>query len=94
MINAVCEIHGIIKASEHVAGLVSQRGNISGTVSIGNGFVPDEYSGDYVVVPKAENEQILKTAHKLMRDDVTVKKVPYFETSNQYGETVYIASEV
>ena len=94
MINAVCEIHGVIKTAENVSGFISGSGNMTGTVAIGSGFVTDKYTGEYVVIPKADNEQILKTANKLMSDDVTVKKVPYFETSNQYGETVYIASEV
>lgn len=54
----------------------------------------DYYEGDYEVTPKADKEQILATQHKFMIEDVTVKKVPYFQTSNEYGETVYIASEV
>ena len=46
------------------------------------------------MVPKAYEEQTLPTEGKLMADDVTVFRVPYFETSNVSGETVYIASEV
>lgn len=51
------------------------------------------YTGDYTVTPTA-NAQTLLTEHKFMADNVTVKSVPYSETSNDYGETVYIASEV
>lgn len=54
----------------------------------------DSYMGDYVVIPKAHEEVILETKDKTMADDVTVRKVPYYETSNQTGTTVYIASEV
>ncbi len=54
----------------------------------------ETYQGDYVVVPKAHEETILETRDLVMADDVTVKKVPYFETSNLSGKTVYIASEV
>ena len=53
----------------------------------------DVYDGDYVVVPKTET-QVLPTRSKVMADDVTVKEVPFFQTSNTYGDTVYIASEV
>lgn len=54
----------------------------------------DVYDGDYVVTPQAHEEQILPTEGKMMEDDVTVLRVPYFETSNIFGKTAYIASEV
>lgn len=53
----------------------------------------DEYEGAYSVTPLV-SEQTLETANKLMREDVLVLGVPYYETSNLTGETVYIASEV
>lgn len=53
----------------------------------------DVYDGEYVVTPKAHNETILETREKLMADDVTVLKIPYYETSNESGLTVYIAGE-
>lgn len=52
------------------------------------------YDGEYTVTPQAHEEQILQTKNKRMTDDVTVLRVPYFETSNIYGNTVFIASEV
>ena len=54
----------------------------------------EPYSGEYVVIPKAEDAVVLPTTNKILYDDVTVTKVPYFETSNTSGTTVYIASEV
>ena len=55
----------------------------------------DYYRGDYVVTPRAFSATVLETADKLMRDDVTVLEIPYFETSNLGGGyTVYIADEV
>ena len=52
------------------------------------------YEGTYDVTPKTK-EQTLPTAKKYLRDDVTVKSIPFFKTSNQTGgNTVYIASEV
>lgn len=59
------------------------------------------YSGDYppyigetVVIPKAHDETILQTKHKGLDEDITVRKIPYYETSNESGTTVYIADEV
>lgn len=55
----------------------------------------DTYDGDYEVTPKAWNEQVLATTGKLMTDDVTVFKVPYYETSNIFdGKTVFIAEDI
>lgn len=53
---------------------------------------PDLYTGVLDVIPSATEEQTLECAHKSMPDNVTVTKVPYFETSNDSGTTVYIAS--
>lgn len=54
----------------------------------------EPYTGIYTVTPLADNAVILPTSGKLMEDDVVVKKIPFFETSNQDGTTVYIGSEV
>lgn len=55
----------------------------------------EKYTGPYVVIPHAHNEQTLETAQKLMTDNVTVQKVPFYDVSNTTGgTTVYIASEV
>lgn len=52
------------------------------------------YTGDYVITPRT-TEQVMHTADKHMSDDVSIKKIPYFETSNlSGGDTVYIGTEV
>lgn len=49
------------------------------------------YDGDYIVTPKAE-EQELETANKILTDNVTVLEIPYTEVSNiSGGLTVSIA---
>lgn len=52
------------------------------------------YRGEYEVIPKAHESQTLETKDKLMEDNVFIFSVPYFQTSNEHGDTVYIASEV
>ena len=49
----------------------------------------DLYEGAYVVTPLS-TEQTLETTGKTMQEDVTVLPIPYFETSNETGTTVYI----
>lgn len=54
----------------------------------------EPYTGSYLITPSV-NEQILNTAQKQMTQDMTIKEIPYYATSNpQQGETVYIGSEV
>lgn len=52
------------------------------------------YEGDYEVTPKVI-EQRLPTAKKLLTEDIKIKEIPYFETSNTSGgHTVFIGNEV
>lgn len=52
------------------------------------------YYGDYEVTPKVTS-QTLQTKDKLMSDDVVVKEIPFFETSNNAGgNTIYIGKEI
>lgn len=81
-IRSEISITGKLKTEDVVFGKIQ----ISGNLSI--------YNGDYTVTPSVE-EQTLKTANKKMLEDVTVKKIPFYETSNlSGGNTVYIGSEV
>ena len=52
------------------------------------------YDGSYSVKPKAFEDITLPTANKLMKNNVTIEKVPYFETSNETGTTIYIADSI
>ena len=92
-----------IKAFEcltgHISGLFTLSGkltcfgSLSGKLSAVIDF--NAYSGEYEVVPNAFNTQVLPTTNKVLKKDIIVQKVPYFETSNNYdGVTVYIAEEV
>lgn len=62
--------------------------------SMGSSIPSGDYDGPYEVTPKAYEEQILYTANKTMAQNVTIHEVPYYETPNTDGNTVYIASEV
>lgn len=74
-------------AQQEPIGLVAES-----SISINNA---PNYDGPYEVTPKAWDEQILATDGKLMTDDVTVFRVPYYETVNLFdGKTAYIAEEV
>ena len=48
------------------------------------------YEGDYIVTPKPFDETVLDTSGLKMYKDVTILEIPYFETSNESGYTIYI----
>lgn len=54
----------------------------------------EHYTGAYEVTPSTE-QQMLETKDLVMDDDVTVKKIPFYEVTNAAGgTTVTIGREV
>lgn len=90
------QLSGTLTSVGRLSGaLVGDRHKIHGSLTIPNAPGLEVYGGPYEVTPKAWDAQILQTDGKLMSDDVTVFKVPYYETSNLFdGKTAYIAEEV
>ena len=59
-------------------------------VSVNNSEEIEAYEGDYEITPTTK-EQILETADKKMKQDLTVKAIPFVEVSNTSGgKTVII----
>ena len=82
---------------DEIRGDISPIETISGTITYGIGDSGDTeiYNGEYTVIPKAFEETVLQTRNKKMLNNVTVREVPYFETSNTSGGlTVYIAGQI
>ena len=74
---------------------VQDSGAVRFGAETGIPIYPGLYDGAYEVTPRAHNEVILATKNKMMAEDVTVRKVPYYETSNLFdGKTAYIAEEI
>lgn len=88
------ELYATLTAPGTLSGTLSAPEGISGLLTIPSAVGVDVYDGDYLVVPKAYNDQVLETAQKLLLDNVTVTRVPYYETSNLFdGKTAYIAED-
>ena len=86
---------GKMNPTESISGKVEKPSDMSGEININPEKDMPTYNGNYIIIPKAYKEQILETKEKMMEDNVVVKKIPYYETSNvDGGETVYIAGEV
>lgn len=89
------ELSGNLTSAGRLHGtLVGDHHKIQGTLTIPSTPGLELYDGPYEVTPKAWEAQTLATKDKLMADDVTVFKVPYYETSNIFdGLTVFIAED-
>lgn len=90
------QLHGTLTATGRLSGsLVGEHHIVHGSLTIPSVIDAQPYTGAYEVTPKAWEEQILETEGKLMSDDVTVFRVPYYETINLFdGKTAYIAEEI
>lgn len=52
----------------------------------------EEYEGEYTIIPSIE-EQSMNTKDKLLKENVIIESIPYYETSNESGKTVYIGDK-
>lgn len=70
---------------------------ITGNIAEGIGTEKyyDPYEGQYSITPLAFQDIILPVKDKRMLEDIRIKQIPYYETSNlSGGNTVYIAGHV
>jgi hypothetical protein len=89
---------GTVRGELNAAGICGSMNTANMTGTIGNGIVKvdgstDPFLGEYEVTPKVD-AQTMPCAGKKMLKDVDIKAIPFFETSNEAGTTVYIAAEV
>lgn len=81
-----------IQALGSLSGKLSGSGSLKGTITISATGRADAYTGDYEVTPQAFQSQTLETANKLLKENIVIGPIPYYETSNESdGMTAYIA---
>ena len=86
-----CRLIGSLSTSGQLSCSLSSS-PITGELTVA-GSIPS-FDGDYTITPNAHAEQELECQGFVMRENVLVLKVPYWETSNlQDGLTVYIAED-
>ena len=83
-----------VTLSGQITGTISDRHSITGTIFLPTSYRMDypEYGGVTDVIPDANDDQVLPTKDTLVLDDITVFKIPAYETSNEVGKTFIIAS--
>lgn len=84
--------------------LISQKSHLQGKLSTDNilmkGIITippempiDTYEGEYEIVSKPFKTSEIQTQGLKMRKNIVVLEIPYYETSNISGYTVYIGGE-
>ena len=84
----------MVQANAFLTGKIRVRASPTGSVHISTGeaAVP-KYDGETTVTPKVADEIILPTRDKIVKDDITVRKIPQFEVSNTSGGYTLIIGE-
>ena len=86
------QLKAVISNTVELVGKISGAAAIKGSLAIPTAAETPVYNGSYEITPRVD-EQVLETRSKTMRDDLTVLAIPYYETSNPTGKTVYIGGE-
>ena len=91
----VIALSGDIGPPDFYDGTLSGSGSFQGELGVFLTSGPRKnYMGETVVIPKAGADVVLLTKDTYVPDDITVRKVPSYQTENASGgKTVYIASE-
>lgn len=86
-------LSGCLSSDCSISGELSGQNGMIGDISISNNI--PEYIGDHIITPSSKSDIVLNTKDKKLNENITVIKIPYYQTSNtDGGETVYIAEEV
>lgn len=80
-----------ISKKQDLNGDISSKNSIEGRVNVGGVIekTPDYYEGSYEIKP-TNDEQILPTKDKTMKEDLTVDPVSFIEVGNTAGGTTVI----
>ena len=88
-------LNGDMENLQYRDGVLSSSGSFQGELGVFlKEGLPDGYTGETTVIPRARNDIVLPTKDTVVLEDITVKQVPYYATSNEAGgNTIYIAKE-
>lgn len=71
--------------------MINQEDILYGKITVsGKPIISEEiYEGNYEVTPKVTSQTLL-TGQRVMKDNLNVLSIPYYETSNLKGKTIII----
>lgn len=86
-------ITGNLNPSQQIKGNLNQSQQVKGKIQFPHIIPPDVYDGETVIVPSSFSDKELETRGKMVKTDIVVKQIPYYETANETGKTIYIGNE-
>jgi hypothetical protein len=86
-------IKGKIVGFANLVGEIKASVSFSGTIEAGGVVTRDiypRYTGEIEVTPKVNEDVVLDTDWRVVTNDIIIKPIPDYETSNPYGTTFII----
>lgn len=93
-LSGIQNMTGTLSPMRRMEGNLSSVQTMSGSLSVPDVVGRESYTGEYNITPSTQNDIILDTAYKTLSNNINIYKIPYFETSNESGYTVYIGGEL
>lgn len=85
-------LSGSVELETQLTATLNSVPTICGDIAIAHSQEIAPYLGPYEVTPRV-SAQTMSTKSKYMTEDMLIKAIPYYETSNVSGKTVYIGEE-
>ena len=90
----VFSLEGRITKEKSLSGAIKTSASLQGSVHVS--ATPEavpKYEGETTVTPKVESDVTLPTKNKLLKENISVLKIPQFEVSNTSGGYTLIIGE-
>lgn len=88
------QIVGTISNYKSITGTIVDSGSITATLCMPEMVnTARPYEGETIVIPSTHRDKILPTKDRYVYEDITVLKIPTYETSNNYGYTFIIGDD-
>lgn len=88
VIDPIPHLYGSISSVAGLSGRLSGTPMLSGAITL-TASDAEPYTGAYEISPSV-SDQVLPVRSKKMVSDLIVSAIPYYETSNPTGTTIYI----
>ena len=78
----------------YLTGILNTHNTLKGRLDTYIPKIGQQYKGLYKIKPLADYDVVLNTKNKILDKNITVLKIPYYETSNTFdGLTVVIGGD-
>lgn len=88
------KLTGVVSVESTLHGEINSRETMDGALSIPKRLPEyEKWDGPHKFTSDVAETVTYETKDKVMKDNIVVLKVPYYEVSNEKGTTVYIGKD-